>query len=266
MSSAWERFGQHRLARTRWQCDPQAIAEQERDAFNQAWTRQRFMEQAIVNQAQGLTVTPALLETISASLAPQLNESGISIDEQQAVIYHHALMELQFARITEQVPLPDDFTVLGWYQRHQEKFLRPAQRLTHHILLTVDGDREELRRQAMQFYRQIQSSRAAFPRLAQRYSHCPSALEGGRLGWISQGLLYPQLDSVLFALAENAISPPVETELGWHLLWCEAIRPPQPIAQDEALEKARAFLWRQSQQQWQQQWLARLMATMEQET
>jgi len=45
-------------------------------------------------------------------------------------------------------------------------------------------------------------------------------------------------------------------------LWCEGIRPPQPMAQAEAMDKAREFLWRQSQQQWQQQWLARLLAAM----
>jgi len=262
MSAAWEQFGQRRLARTRWHCEPPAIAPADREAFNQAWSRQRFMEQAIITEAQGLTVTPALCETIAASLGTLLDESGLDRAGREAVVHHHALMELQFSRITQQVPVPDDLTVLAWYQQHPEKFMRPEQRLTHHILLTVDGDREELRRQAMQFYRQIQTSREDFFRLAQRYSHCPSALEGGRLGWISRGLLYPQLETALFALADNAVSPPVETELGWHLLWCEGIRPPQPMAQAEAMDKAREFLWRQSQQQWQQQWLARLLAAM----
>ena len=147
-------------------------------------------------------------------------------------------------------------------QRNQEKFRRPEQRLTHHLLLTVDDDSESVRRQAMQFYRDIQAAREVFPRLAKRYSHCPSALEGGRLGWISRGLLYPALESALFALPENGIAAPVETELGWHLVWCERIRAPQALPQTEALEKARAFLWRQHQQQRQQTWLKQLMAGM----
>jgi peptidyl-prolyl cis-trans isomerase C len=58
------------------------------------------------------------------------------------VVRHHALMELQFARITGQAPKPDDLAVLAWYQRNQEKFRRPEQRLTHHLLLTVDDDSE----------------------------------------------------------------------------------------------------------------------------
>lgn len=262
MSNAWEQFGQRRLALTRWQCEPQAIPEGEHEAFTQAWSRQRFMEQAIVDAAKGLSVTPALAQTIASSLAGLLDESGLTGDERQSVIHHHALMELQFSRVTEQVPSPDDLTVLAWYQQHQDKFMRPEQRLTHHLLLTVNDDRDAMRRQAMQFFRDIQTSRDAFARLAKRHSHCPSALEGGRLGWISRGLLYPQLESALFALAENGLSAPVETELGWHLLWCERIRPPQPVAREEALEKAREFVWKQSQQQWQQQWLAHLLASM----
>ena len=178
------------------------------------------------------------------------------------MVRHHALMELQFARITGQAPKPDDLAVLAWYQRNQEKFRRPEQRLTHHLLLTVDDDSESVRRQAMQFYRDIQAAREVFPRLAKRYSHCPSALEGGRLGWISRGLLYPALESALFALPENGIAAPVETELGWHLVWCERIREPQALPQTEALEKARAFLWHQHQQQRQQTWLKQLMAGM----
>ncbi len=262
MTSAWEQFGQRRLALARWQCEPQAIPPDMHDAFEQAWARQRFMEQAIVNAAQGLTVSPALHDTIGASLSGQLDAHPFSAQERQHVIHHHALMELQFARVTEQVPAPDDLTVQAWYQQHQDKFMRPEQRLAHHLLLTVDDDRDAMRRQALQFYRDIQVTRDAFARLAKRYSHCPSALEGGRLGWISRGLLYPELESALFSLPENGLCAPVETELGWHLIWCEGIRPSHPMAQEEALEKAREFIWRQSQQQWQQQWLARLLASM----
>jgi peptidyl-prolyl cis-trans isomerase C len=262
MSHPWERFGQRRLALTRWQCEPQAIPPDEREAFNQAWSRQRFMEQAIVTQAQELIVTPALTDTLGTSLSGLLNECGLTDEERQTVIHHHALMELQFARITEQVPSPDDLTVRAWYQQHQDKFIRPEQRLTHHLLLTVDENHDAMRRQSMRFYREIQTSRDAFARLAKRYSHCPSALEGGRLGWISRGLLYPELESALFALPENGLTPPVETELGWHLLWCENIRPAAPMAQEDALEKARDFIWKQHQQQWQQQWLARLLDRM----
>lgn len=259
MSRAWEQFARRRLAKTRWNCEPQDIPASENGAFEQAWRRQCSLEQAIVQQAHDLPITDTLLQSIDSSLAELLAESAFSEEERQAVVRHHALMELQFVRISGQTSRPDDLTVLTWYQRNQQKFMRPEQRLTHHLLLTVDNDNEAVRRQTMRFYREIQASREVFSRLANRYSHCPSALEGGLLGWISRGLLYPELESALFALPENGVAAPVETELGWHIVWCERIRGPQPLPQAEALEKARGFLWRQRQQQAQQRWLKQLM-------
>lgn len=173
---------------------------------------------------------------------------------------HHARLELAFADIARQAPQPDLSTVQAWYLRHQTQFMRPEQRLTRHLLLTVDGDREAVHQRILGLYRQINASRDAFAPLAHRHSHCPSALEEGRLGWISRGLLYPQLETALFSLAENALSLPIASELGWHLLWCEAIRPAAPMEPQQALESARDYLWQQSQQRHQRQWLEQMIS------
>lgn len=253
----WQRFARRRLAITRWQCEPEQIPALQQAAFDAAFLRQCQLEQAVVDNARG-DPPDAMIESVAATLANWLEEGGFSASDRQSVIRHHARLELQFAAIAECAPPPDDLQVVAWYQQHQAQFMRPAQRLTSHLLLTVDNDDSAVERQIRRFYQEIATSRQAFSRLAQRYSHCPSALEGGRLGWISQGLLYPELDAALFMLEENGLSLPVETALGWHLLWCEQIRDAEPMAQDEALEKARAYLLHQRQQQWQRQWLAQL--------
>ena len=46
MSKAWEQFARWRLAKTRWNCEPQNIPASEKAAFEQAWRRQYFLEQA----------------------------------------------------------------------------------------------------------------------------------------------------------------------------------------------------------------------------
>ncbi|MCS5881347.1 peptidylprolyl isomerase [Klebsiella variicola subsp. variicola] len=97
--------------------------------------------------------------------------------------------------------------------------MRPEQRLTRHLLLTVDGDDQAVLLAYTGASWANRSLREAFAPLAQRHSHCPSALDGGLLGWIGRGLLYPQLEEALFALAENALEAPVASELGWHLIW-----------------------------------------------
>ena len=255
----WERFARRRLALTRWHCEPENIPASHQQAFDRAWARQRQLELAVVAIACDASVTDELRNAVAASLAPQLDECPFSSAERQAVIAHHARLETQFAEVARTAPLPDEASVLRWYQQHQAQFMRPEQRLTSHLLLTTEQNHAEIRTQISRFYQQIRDHRAAFPRLAARHSHCPSALEGGRLGWVSRGLLFPELENALFALQTDEVSQPVETALGWHLLWCEQIRQPTLMAKADALAKAREYLFRQSQQQWQRQWLASLL-------
>ena len=255
----WERFARRRLALTRWHCEPENIPASHQQAFDRAWARQRQLELAVVAIACDASVTDELRNAVAASLAPQLDECPFSSAERQAVIAHHARLETQFAEVARTAPLPDEASVQRWYQQHQAQFMRPEQRLTSHLLLTTEQNHAEIRTQITRFYQQIRDHRAAFPRLAARHSHCPSALEGGRLGWVSRGLLFPELENALFALQTDEVSQPVETALGWHLLWCEQIRQPTLMAKADALAKAREYLFRQSQQQWQRQWLASLL-------
>lgn len=255
----WQRFARRRLAVTRWQCEPEHIPADQQTAFDDTFARQCRLERAVAESASSAALPDAVLNTVATSLAEWLDEGDFSAAERQAIIQHHARMTLQFAAVAGRAPLPDESQVLAWYQQHQAQFMRPPQRLTSHLLLTTDGDDAAVQRQIRRFHRDISHAREAFRHLAQRYSHCPSALEGGRLGWISEGLLYPELDAALFTLAENGLSAPIETSLGWHLLWCEAIRDAAPMAWEEALPKARSYLIRQYQQQWQRRWLAELL-------
>jgi hypothetical protein len=43
-------------------------------------------------------------------------------------------------------------------------------------------------------------------------------LARGRLGWVSRGELLPEIDKVVFALPVNAVSDPIPTKFGWHLV------------------------------------------------
>lgn len=256
----WQRFGRRRLAQSRWNCEPAAIAAADREAFEAAWQRQASVEQALVAQIAAEAIPAALREGLAASLGAWLDEGGFTPPERAAIVLHYARLETAFAGIASQAPQPDPATVQAWYLRHQAQFIRPEQRLTRHLLLTVDGDEQAVYSRIQALHGQIAASREAFAPLAQRHSHCPSALDGGLLGWIGRGLLYPQLEEALFALTENALSAPVASELGWHLVWCEAIRPAAPMMPEQALESARDYLSQQSQRRHQRQWLAEMLA------
>ncbi len=45
-----------------------------------------------------------------------------------------------------------------------------------------------------------------------------SAIQGGDLGWVTPGVLVPPFEKAMQNLAINALSPPIQTQFGWHLI------------------------------------------------
>jgi len=64
-----------------------------------------------------------------------------------------------------------------------------------------------------------------FAELAARFSDGPSAPTGGELGWVREGGgLVEEFEEVAFGMAPGRVSPPVETEFGYHLILIERVR------------------------------------------
>lgn len=259
----WQRFSAWRLAHSMWHCAPEALSPAQQQRLAPQLARQLRLEQAVVDEAnrQAPDLPHRLVQTVSETLGDALRQAGFSAAECDAAIRHHALMEWQLAQIAAQATPPGDDEVAAWYRRHAAQFCRPEQRLTRHLLITEEEREPGAARARLQaLHRQVQQGRATFAALAERHSHCPTALEGGLLGWVSRGLLFAPLEQTLFTLAPGALSDPVASDIGWHLLLCEAIRPEAPLAPALALAKVHDHLWRQRQRERQRQWLAALEA------
>ena len=64
-----------------------------------------------------------------------------------------------------------------------------------------------------------------FTELAARFSDGPSAPSGGELGWMRQDGSYVEaFEEVAFGLFPGNVSPPVETEFGYHLILVDRVR------------------------------------------
>ena len=96
------------------------------------------------------------------------------------------------------------------------------------------------------------------PALAEAHSECPTALEQGLLGEVARGKLYPELEAVLFTLQEGHFGGPVETRLGFHLIFCERIHPAQAPPFTKVRDAIRTRLVERSRRDCQQAWLAGL--------
>lgn len=57
-----------------------------------------------------------------------------------------------------------------------------------------------------------------FGALAQEASSDTSAASGGQLGWFESGMMVPDFEAAVVALEPGAVSAPVQTQFGWHIV------------------------------------------------
>lgn len=104
-----------------------------------------------------------------------------------------------------------------------------------HILVETEAEAEALISQL--------AEGADFAELAQEFSTGPSGPNGGQLGWFSAGMMVPAFEEAAFALDVGEVSPPVETQFGWHVLVLNDTReqaaPSLDEVRDEIVESLR---------------------------
>ncbi len=191
--------------------------------------------------------------------------AGNGLDEPQL---RRALQrELMFDGIMQRVaarrPAITEVDERLFFEMHRERFTQPEQRTARHILITINDDYAENSRQAARaridkVHAELCGSNKGFAALAQRHSECPTAMQQGQLGPVKRGQLFPSLDQALFALPAGGISAPVESDLGFHILWCERIQPERAIDFAQAQARIRQALDERAARNCQRQWIAEL--------
>ena len=64
-----------------------------------------------------------------------------------------------------------------------------------------------------------------FAELAKEASTGPSGPNGGSLGWFGKGMMVPPFEQAVVAMEAGAISGPVQTDFGWHVIKLNETRP-----------------------------------------
>ncbi|MGZ8165532.1 MAG: peptidylprolyl isomerase, partial [Methylobacter sp.] len=83
-------------------------------------------------------------------------------------------------------------------------------------------------------------------------------LQGGVLGTVSRGTLYPELDTVLFNLKQGEVSAVVKSEIGFHVLLCKNIQKAETLSLAKATPKIRQLMKERARRTCQRAWLAGL--------
>ena len=139
----------------------------------------------------------------------QLKEQGLSDQQVRNDIRAQIVSERIFAKVTKDVKVTDA-QIEDYYTKNKAQYSQPESREVRHILVKTKAKADDL-------YRQLQGG-ADFAGLAKKFSEdTGSKANGGKLT-ISKGQTVAPFDQTAFLLKKNAISRPVKTEFGYHII------------------------------------------------
>ena len=185
-----------------------------------------------------------------------LERNGMDLERLRIGLERELRFDAVMQRVVASADSISDAEVEIYFHLHPQKFTQPELRQASHILKTIsEGDHQDLRRQMEKISASIRAGKRTFADMALRHSECPTALEGGSLGRVKPGQLYPELDRALFSMQSGEISPVVESEIGMHLLTFDGLTPARSFQLAEVSEKVRAYLQSRRDRQLQQEWL-----------
>lgn len=108
-----------------------------------------------------------------------------------------------------------DEEVAKYYDENKESFGKPATVSARHILVETEEEAQKAKEE-------ISSDKISFGDAAMKYSMCPSNMQGGNLGEFSKGMMVPEFEEAAFKAEIGAISDPVKTQFGYHLIIVDA--------------------------------------------
>lgn len=154
-----------------------------------------------------------------------------------------AYIELDLEALAQQVEVGEE-DLRARYRENRERYRQQAAREAAHILIEVPGDApeeaaQEARRRAERLRERIVSGDAGFAALAREHSDdAGSAGQGGNLGYLTRGTMVEPFDRALFSLDEpGAVSEPVRTRYGFHLIRLLDVREPETKSFAEARDE-----------------------------
>jgi peptidyl-prolyl cis-trans isomerase C len=268
-------YAELKLAHKLYQKQPDALAPDERLRVAQVAARQQQIEQRILAtpEAAQVLLPPSSLAQALAEIRDRydneqdycadLARAGLDPLSLAASIERELVFNAVLERVVSKAPAISDTDVEIFYLLHRERFHRPELRTLRHILVTLDdslngSDRASVASTMESLRQRLLKAPERFAEQALKHSECPTAMNGGLLGRLQRGQLYAELERVAFALAVGELSTAVESPLGFHLIYCEAIEAASQRPLEEVGDKIRSHLRDSRHSTLQKAWIAGL--------
>ncbi|BCX67322.1 MULTISPECIES: peptidylprolyl isomerase [Pseudomonas] len=196
--------------------------------------------------------------------ARRLEDAGF--DEAAYIEYTRRDLAAQkmFSELTR-VSEPDEQQVHAFFEEYRAQMIRPEEIQVRHILIKVpqgaDASTVTSARLRLEAMRKRIAEGADFASVARSESEDASASQGGDLGYFPRGRMQPEFEAAAFALAPGAVSEPVRTAVGWHLIYLQNRMEAADVTEEQGLDMVRAYLARQKQVKARLQVLAQLRSS-----
>lgn len=265
-----------KVALERFGCEPSALTGEQRQQAVRIIDRQVAIEEAVLRsvQAIGVVIPESQIDEAWQRIGSRYEDEtalGLALDSQgldsarvRTLLARELKVEAILERVSADLPPVSDTDISLYYFSHLERFERPATCKARHILITINEDfpentREAARARIEAIARRLRNKPERFAEQAMKHSECPTSLQGGVLGDVRPGTLYPELEASLFTLRAGQLSPVLESPLGFHLLLCEAMTPAGRLSLEEVMPRLRDWLQTRQRQARQREWLESLL-------
>lgn len=182
-----------------------------------------------------------------ARFREMLDKQGVNLVQFTEQVRRGRRVDKLIEKATADISDPGEVQLREHFEAHLDEYVKSEQAQAQHILVRcASGEPDEARRKALEKLEGLKArvaQGADFSELAAAHSDCPSGRQaGGSLGWFGRGAMVPAFDEAVFSMEVGALSAPVETSFGFHLIKKTGHQPAEKPTFEEVREQIRDFL------------------------
>ena len=159
-------------------------------------------------------------------------DPAVAFDVEQAAA---AVLAQRYRAALQARLAPTDAEIRAYYAAHPSEFVSAKRVKASHVLVATEAEALEVRAAI--------AAGAAFGDIARTTSiDTQTRLTGGALNWIQRGVMSKSFEDAVFALPVGALSVPLKSPFGFHIVRVEAIDVPQAPPLDAVADRVRTVM------------------------
>ncbi|MBI3128255.1 MAG: peptidylprolyl isomerase [Candidatus Tectomicrobia bacterium] len=224
-------------------------------------------------KSMGVTVGESELEQAVSSVTDRnrlttqdfrkyLASQGMTLETYREKVRERLLVrKVESLDVALRVTVSDD-EIAAYYKANPDLYREGEERRVQQIFFpTKEGmpepEVEAQRQKAAAAHKEVGGG-ADFGETAKKVSQDPAAAQGGNLGFIKKGEVFPEFEAIIFSLKEGEVSQPMKTRAGFHIVKLLEIKRGKAISLESVSSKIRDQLAEEKRAKRRREWISEL--------